>query len=91
MSYISQAALSGDADFLNRIASCAAVEAPKTHQPLQWAKDHIWWIAASPGFAAAYESAVIAEVPNPGRDPAVISDGQILSSVQGILNEAQSQ
>ncbi len=31
---------------------------------------------------AAYESAVIAENPNPGGDPAVITDAAILSSVQ---------
>ncbi len=32
--------------------------------------------------AAAYESAVIAGNPNPGGDPAVITDGDILSAVQ---------
>jgi hypothetical protein len=32
--------------------------------------------------AAAYESAVIAGNPNPGGDPSVITDAQILSSVQ---------
>jgi hypothetical protein len=91
MSYISQSQLSNDGDFLNRISACAAVEAPKTHQPLQWAKDHIWWVSAAPGFADAYESALVAQVPMPGRDPAVISDGQILSAVQTLLNAAQSQ
>lgn len=90
MSYSSQAQLSNDTMFRDRIASCAAVEAPKTHQPKQWADDHIWWIAASPGFADAYEYALNTGVPNPGNDPAVITDAQILSSVQYIVNQEAS-
>lgn len=39
------------------------------------------WPVAIAG-AAAYESAVIAGNPNPGGDPAVIPDAQILSVVQ---------
>ena len=39
------------------------------------------WPVAIEG-AAAYESAVIAGNPNPGGDPAVITDGQILGVVQ---------
>jgi hypothetical protein len=31
---------------------------------------------------AAYESAIIADNPNPGGDPSVITDGNILASVQ---------
>jgi hypothetical protein len=60
---------------------------PHTHQPLEWARDHIWWIAASPGFADAYEYAMLNGNPNPGSDPAVITDSQILSAVQLINNE----
>ena len=85
MSYSSQAQLSVDSDFMNRIAAAAAVEVPKTHQPQQWAKDHIWWVSAEPGFADAYESALAGEVERPGNDPAVISDAQILSAVQALL------
>jgi hypothetical protein len=85
MSYSSQAALSVDSDFVNRIAASAAVEAPRTHQPQQWAVDHVWWAAASPGFAAAYESALAADIERPGNDPAVISDAQILSTVQALV------
>ena len=89
MSYASQAQLAQDGDFLNRVSACAATEVPKTHQPYQWAVDHVAWIAAAPGFAAAYESATVAEPPNmhPGLDPAVISDAQVLSAVQALLNE----
>ena len=88
MSYASQAQLSNDSDFLSRTAAAAAVEVPKTHQPTQWAADHIWWMAAAPGFAAAYESALAADVDRPGLDPSVISDAQILSAVQALLTEA---
>lgn len=87
MSFHSQSKLSNDLGFLQRISACAAVEVPKTHQPQQWAKDHIWWVSAAPGFADAYESALVAEVPDPGTDPAVISDNQILAAVQALLNE----
>lgn len=82
MSYSAQAQLSQDENFRLRIAACAAVEVRSTHQPYKWADDHIWWVAAAPGFAAAYESALVANVDTPGKDPAVISDAQILSVVQ---------
>jgi hypothetical protein len=82
MSYSSQAALSGDGDFINRVSAAAAVEVPQPTHPVTWARDHIWRIAAAPGFADAYESAIVAEVERPGNDPAVISDAQILSAVQ---------
>ena len=85
MSYSSQAALSGDADFINRVSASAAVEAPASEHPVTWAREHVWRIAAAPGFAAAYESALVAGVPRPGNDPAVITDGQILSAVQAEL------
>lgn len=87
MSYNSQAQLSNDSDFLARTSAAAAVEVPKTHQPQQWALDHIWWIAASPGFADAYESALAGDVDRPGMDPSVISDTQILAAVQALLAE----
>lgn len=91
MSYSSQAALSVDPDFMARISAAAAKEVPKTHQPLQWAADHIWWVSASPGFAEAYESALAGGVPRPGNDPAVISDAQILSAIQALLAELEPE
>jgi len=84
MSYASQAQLANDAAFRNRVSACAAVEIPHTHQPVQWTNDHIWWVSAAPGFADAYEYAVNTGVVNPGGDPAVITDSQILSAVQAI-------
>lgn len=85
MSYTSQAQLSVDSLFIERIAASAAVEVPHTHQPYKWATDNIWWIAASPGFADAYEYALLNGNPEPGKDPSVITDSQILSAVQALL------
>ena len=61
MSYSAQAVLSADGDFWNRVAACAAVEVPMTHSPTVWTSDHIWRVAASPGFADSYEYALLRE------------------------------
>jgi hypothetical protein len=87
MSFLAQAQLAADQDFTHRVTACASTEVPHSTQPTAWTGDHIWWVAAAPGFADAYESAIVAEVPRPGADPAVISDGQILSAVQALVNE----
>ena len=87
MAYSDQAALAVNGDFITRVAACAAAEAPKTMPPQQWANANVWWIAASPGFGDAYASALAGNVADPGNDPSVISDAQILSAVQALLNE----
>jgi hypothetical protein len=83
MGYFEQAQLSTDNDFTLRIAASAAVEKDLTDtNATTWATDHQWQIAAAPGFADKYSSALAGGVSNPGRDPAVISDAEILSAVQ---------
>lgn len=42
----------------------------------------IWPTAIANDVAAAYDSALAAGNPNPGGDPAVITDGMILANVQ---------
>lgn len=84
MSYFDQSLLAFDGDFLSRVTACVSNEA-RTIDPLAWANDHRWQMAAAPGFADAYASALAADVPNPGRDAAVISDAQILAAVQSLL------
>ena len=42
-------------------------------------------VASAPGFSDAYATAIINDIPNPGRDPSVISDNQILARVQELL------
>lgn len=78
MSYHSAYQLSEDQDFFNRVGMCAEQEG----RGYEWGVTNRRAIASSPGFADAYESALVAEVENPGRDQAVISDAQILSAVQ---------
>lgn len=41
-----------------------------------------WPVAIATDVAAAYDSALAAGNPNPGGDPAVITDGMILANVQ---------
>lgn len=86
MAFYDQALLSADQDFTQRIAACAQTEGliAAGEAPIQWAADHQWALAAAPGFADAYASAVEAGVERPGRDPSVISDAQILSAVQAL-------
>ena len=44
-------------------------------------------ISAAPGFADAYEYAINSDNPNPGKDPAVITDAMILGAVQALFAE----
>lgn len=85
MAYFDQAMLSNDGDFFQRVAACAQneINLGATH-PTKWASDHIWEIAAAPGFADAYATAVLNGVEQPGRDPSVISDEQILAAVVAV-------
>lgn len=87
MAYSDVAALTGDYDFTLRCQACYATEPgsdPSGSNPATWTADHIWVLAAQPGFGDAYASAVESGVERPGNDPAVISDAQILGAVQAI-------
>lgn len=87
MAYYDVAQLSSDADFLGRTAAAYSIDTladPERINPGEWATVHSWDMASQPGFGDAYASAVAGGVPNPGRDPAVISDAQILSALQTI-------
>ena len=86
MAYYDISLLANDADFSQRTQACVATEAPNsaTMTPAGWWSEHAWDMASQPGFGDAYASAIANEVPNPGRDPSVISDAQILSAVQAI-------
>ena len=85
MAYSDQALLSVDQDFVNRLAACAAVEVPDIDPnvgPVGWAVRSSWQIAAAPGFADDYASAIAAGVERPGNDQSVISDDELRSAVQ---------
>jgi len=95
MAYFDVATLSRDTDFLSRIAACYATETPlgdpEAIPPDQWSTEHGWDVAAAPGFGDAYASAIASGVENPGRDPAVISDAQILAAVQAIMAQPEGE
>jgi hypothetical protein len=88
MAYADQALLSRDLDFVDRISAAAAVEVePNPTPPDQWGRTNVWWIAAAPGFADKYASALASGVERPGNDPSVIADADILAAVQALLAE----
>lgn len=86
MAFSDQALLSEDVDFIRRVAACSAVEISDPDViPLNFATRYSWRIAAAPGFADAYASALAGGVERPGNDQAVISDAEILAAVQALI------
>lgn len=87
MSYATVSLLARDGDFINRCNAAAATEIPAaspTH-PINYVQEHVWTMAASPGFDAAYDSALATGVGRPGWESSVISDTEILSAMQALL------
>lgn len=87
MAYSDISLLANDQDFTQRTAACATVEGKTFNgnaNGIAWAGAMSWQMAASPGFGDKYASALAAGVPRPGWDQSVISDGDILSAVQGL-------
>jgi hypothetical protein len=80
MGYWDISQMASDPELTSRVAACAAQEGRP--EPRQWAADHMLVLASSPGWDAAWASAVASGNETPGRDPAVITDEQILSAVQ---------
>jgi hypothetical protein len=74
------AQMSADTDLTSRVAAAAAQEG--IPDPRQWASDTMLTLAAEPGWGEAWASAAAGGNEQPGRDPAVITDGMILSAVQ---------
>lgn len=85
MAYSDLANLAADQDFRTRNAACAATLGLTGEHPLTWAERNAWTLAAAPGFADAYASALVGNVERPGLDPSVISDEQILAAVAPLL------
>jgi hypothetical protein len=75
--------LATDGDFRARAIAAAALEGDPT--PGAWVDTHLMLLAAAPGFGDKYASARAAAVPDPGRDPAVISDPDIVARVQQLM------
>ena len=92
MAYADIAALQQDSDFAYRVMACYAVETLEVDggpDPASWQAVHAWDMAAQPGFGDAYAYAIETHPDDPdyrpGKDPAVITDEQILAAVQSLL------
>ena len=85
MSYNHIADAASDSDLRRRVAACFAQQTTGTEQPEALASVHMWRIAADPTIADAYAYAVATDVPNPGKDEAVVTDANILDAVTAIV------
>lgn len=83
MTYYDVSNLSDDHDFRARCTAALATEQHPT--PEQQAYAWRWQYAGQPGFGDAYAYAILTGVEHPGRDEAVITDGQILSATQALM------
>lgn len=93
-SYLSIAAIASDQFMAERMNAAATQQsylgnvAMMPSDPLTWVSLNRYVWASSPGWGAAWDSALAAHPPEtepdyePGKDSAVITDGQILSAVQ---------
>ena len=81
MTYATIAAITQNLSLSMRLTACAA-EQQKPTPYSSWVAEHIWQIAAAPGWAQKWESAVAAEIADPGADESVITDADILAVVQ---------
>lgn len=83
--YLDISAVSESLSMQRRVSACAAQQnAPGDPWTWMWNYRLTW--ASAPGWGAAWGSALAADNPDPGADPAVITDGMILTQVQGMLN-----
>lgn len=91
MTYYDVALLQQDQDFRNRVAAAYSTEQVAdgvvpvgNYDPWAWASNYSWAMASAPGFGDAYAYAIANGNEAPGKDPAVITDSQILAAVQAI-------
>jgi hypothetical protein len=80
VSYLTISVCAADQTFQGRVRACAAQEGEA--QPDLIIGQLIWPVSSASDIEAAYASALAADNPDPGGDPAVITDQMILSAVQ---------
>ena len=91
MAYSDIAAAAQDIQLRLRVAACISTQTGYQipsgihNHPIAIADYYQWQLAGQPGWGDAYAYAVANENPNHGNDPAVITDGMILSGVQAVL------
>jgi hypothetical protein len=82
--YLTIAVVSTDTFMIQRVAACAAQQGQT--EPHWWATQNGYLWAAAPGWGAKWDSAVASGIAEPGKDPAVITDGDILAVVQPMVS-----
>lgn len=85
MSYKTIALMAQDEDLKQRIHAAVAEQGGSFHEVEFAPGGGLWKIAASPGWGAAYDSALAGNVERPSWNEGVITDGMILSAVQAYL------
>lgn len=90
MAYTDVHAMTRNDALKGRIAAAASVEqnaGATLDEPDAdiWAYRHRYDVCAAPGWGDAWASAMASGDPDPGSNPAVITDAMILSQVQAVL------
>jgi len=83
--YLTIAVIAESVAMHRRVTACAAQQGQSN--PETWTSEQRWGWAAAPGWGEAWDSAVASGIDDPGADPAVITDGQILAQVQAMLGQ----
>ena len=92
-SYLAISQIAGNGSMHERVVSAAtqqahAGSAPGISDPIDWTTQNRYLWASSPGWGEKWDSAKVTHALEPGYDPgadtAVISDGDILATVQSL-------
>lgn len=91
MTYNTLATMKADNALYRRLTACAAEQ--QHPQPEMWVMEHLWPIVTSPGWAAQWEYAILADPDrgNIGADESVITDLDILTVVQALMAEPEPE
>lgn len=93
--YLAISQVAADGFMANRVAACAAQQQDTGNTVIEdawaWADSNRWRWAASPGWGEKWDSALASHPDDPdyepGGDTAVITDADILSTVQALAVE----
>lgn len=80
MTYNTVVAIRASTTLRMRMVACAAQEGKPN--PESWVETRAWLLASSPGWAGAWESAMVSGIDDPGERDDVITDGMILGAIQ---------
>lgn len=84
MSYNDISEMQADTTLNRRLIACATQEGKGgvSQTPEQWVTENSWKIVSSPGWAAKWSSAKANYNSQPGIDESVITDDDILATIQ---------